>query len=122
MHRISLIFVMLSLIFQAMAGVMGKQASLALESFSLSGVLHNPFYFGVLFCLGLQAVTWQLALRRFPLFYAYLFMSLIYPLLLVSSHFIFNEEITIANVIGSAVIIAGVVVLSTDAKKACPHD
>jgi drug/metabolite transporter (DMT)-like permease len=104
----SLFFLFLSLFFQAAAIVLGKTAALRMGSPSLGAFLSNPWYLGGLACLILQAFFWQLVLRKIRLFVAYLVTSMNYFLVLAASRVFFLEKITGMNVIGAAVIVAGV--------------
>jgi drug/metabolite transporter (DMT)-like permease len=58
--------------------------------------------------LGIYALLWQQIIKRMPVSDAYMFkgMSLIFVMLL--SHFIFGEIITLYNGIGAIVIIGGI--------------
>lgn len=59
--------------------------------------------------LGVYAVLWQQVIKRMPLSMAYMFKgtSLIFVLLI--SALLFGESITTNNLIGSAVIVFGIV-------------
>lgn len=105
---ISLLFLALSLCFQASAVVLGKTAALRMGSPSFSAFLNSPWYLGGLACLVLQAFCWQLVLREVRLFVAYLVTSLNYFLVLAASRVFFLERVTSVNVIGAMVIVAGV--------------
>ena len=67
---------------------------------------------GAVTVMGLYAVFWQRLLTRLPLSTAYMFKgtSLIFVLLI--SALLFGESISITNVIGSAIIIAGIVLFA----------
>lgn len=104
----SLLFLSLSLAFQATSVVLGKTAALRMGKPTLTAFLTNPWYLGGLACLVLQAFFWQLVLREVRLFVAYLVTSLNYFLVLAASRFFFLERITSLNVAGVAVIVAGV--------------
>ena len=56
----------------------------------------------------MQAITWQQTLRYYPLSWSYMFMSGIYPIIMLSSYYIFGEHITVQNIIGAIIIVAGV--------------
>jgi drug/metabolite transporter (DMT)-like permease len=71
------------------------------------------FYFGCLFFLS-QTLIWLMILRRLPLSKAYPITSVNLIVLLPISYFYFGELITINNLFGSIIILAGVVVLSKD--------
>lgn len=75
---------------------------------TLSAFVTSPWYLGGLACLILQAFFWQLVLREVQLFVAYLVTSLNYFLVLAASRILFLERVTSLNLIGAAVIVAGV--------------
>ena len=62
------------------------------------------------------AILWQLALEKIPLTVAYMQKGILYVLILIWSAVIFDETITIQNIVGSVFIIAGVVVNAYDFK------
>lgn len=103
----SLLFLGLSLLFQAAAGVLGKIAALRMGEPTPTEFLRSPWYIGSIACLVLQAVSWQLVLREVRLFVAYLVTSLNYFLVLAASRIFFFERVSIANIVGAAVIVAG---------------
>ena len=70
----------------------------------------NPWYLATLLCLLAQAFVWPLVLKRVPLSFAYSFGALQYPVTLLISRAVFGERITSANVIGSGLIVAGILV------------
>jgi hypothetical protein len=106
----------LSLAAQIGSVIMGKFAALSIIHFNAASVLLNPFYLLSLCCLGLQAIAWPLVLKRFPLFHAYIFMSSIYPAIMIISRFVFGEKATCMNGIGSLVIIFGILLFVSDGK------
>lgn len=61
------------------------------------------------FCAG---VSWMLAMTRFEISYAFPFVSLNYVFILAASFFLFNESITFPKLIGSLIVIAGIVVIA----------
>jgi drug/metabolite transporter (DMT)-like permease len=102
------LFLVLSLTCQVAAVVLGKVAALRMGVATPRAFLTNPWYIGGLACLGLQAVFWQVVLRGIRLFIAYLVTSLQYLLILAASRVFFQERASAANVVGAAVIAAGV--------------
>ena len=75
-------------------------------------MLSWPYLFwiaGAVGVLGVYAVLWQQIIKRMPLSTAYMFkgMSLVFVLLI--SALLFGEAITTSNLIGSAIIIIGIV-------------
>ena len=59
-------------------------------------------------CLGVFAIMWQFLLELIPLTTAYLRKGILYILILIWSVILFNETVTINNIIGSIIIIAGI--------------
>ena len=71
----------------------------------------------VIFVLTVYAVLWQMILKVIPLNRAYPFRSLglVYGLLI--SSLAFHEEVTIYNILGSAIVMCGLLVLMTEKRK-----
>lgn len=70
-------------------------------------------YFGcVLFFLFVYAILWQKVLSIFPLNKAFLYKSSTIIMILCISHFVFNESITVNNLLGVILIISGLCFLS----------
>ncbi len=63
---------------------------------------------GAVLTLGIYAIIWQQIIKRIPVSDAYMFKgtSIIFVLLL--SHLLFGEAITLQNYIGAAIIIGGI--------------
>jgi len=86
--------------------------SICTKMASRQDMLSWPYMFwiaGAVGVLGVYAVLWQQIIKRMPLSTAYMFkgMSLVFVLLI--SAFLFGEAITTSNLIGSAIIIIGIV-------------
>ncbi len=111
------IFIILSLLFQSLAVILGKFASLYMDKFNLLNIISNPYYIISLFFLGLQAIIWPIALQKIPLFFAYLIMSLVYVVILFASLFIFKEKISLMNILGTILIIIGVLIVTLNQGK-----
>jgi len=105
-------FIILAIAFQSLGGIFGKYAALSLAAPSLIGIVTNVFYILSLGCLFLQAIVWQQALRHFPLSVAYPFMGLVNFVVLFSSAILFQEGVTLANIMGLILISVGIAVLS----------
>lgn len=105
-------FIILSIAFQSLGGIFGKYAALSLHVSSFIGIVTNAFYILSLGCLVLQAIVWQQALRHFPLSFAYPFMGLVNFVVLFSSAVLFQEGVTLVNVMGLVLISGGIAVLS----------
>ncbi len=78
-------------------------------------LLETLFFVGVeIVFLGLYALIWQQALKRFPLVVAMSNKGIVVILGLVWSVLFFNEQITINNIFGAALIIIGIWMVSSD--------
>jgi len=86
----------------------GKQAALMQRGEAIHLFFLNPFYFASMACLVLQSVIWPLVLKRVPLGFAYGINSLNYVSMLAVGHCFFSERITMNNLLGAALIMAGV--------------
>jgi multidrug transporter EmrE-like cation transporter len=79
-------------------------------------IISDPYYFFAIGFMLLQAISWQQALKHFPLSFAYPFMSLVNFVVLFSAFFLFGETITVCNIIGLIIISVGIFVLSRERK------
>lgn len=107
-------FIILSVVFQSLGGVLGKYAALSLSTLSIVGVLTNSFYLISLGCLFLQAIMWQQVLRHFSLSFAYPCISLTNYVVFFFSAVFFQEKITLPNFFGLLLITIGIIVLFND--------
>lgn len=103
------VLILLSIIFQSLAIIFGKYAAITLINYSLVSVISNVFYITSLIFYLLLAIVWQQVLIKFSLSVAYLFMSSVYFIVLFCSSYLFNEGITIYNLIGILFITIGIV-------------
>ena len=62
--------------------------------------------------IGLYAILWQRIIARLDISTAYMFKGLSLVFVLLFSFFIFDESITVNNLLGSALIISGIVLFS----------
>lgn len=118
------IYILFSIIFQAIAGISGKYAAMSLSvasSFPVN-LLTNVFYLFSLLCMFFQAIVWQQALKHYPLSLSYPFMSLVNFVVLIASAVLFGEGITVGNVAGLLLISMGIAVLSREFKNGEPSD
>ena len=58
------------------------------------------------------AMVWMLAIARLNLSYAYPFISLTFPSIMLLSYLLFNEPIKVGNVVGVGFIVAGIIIHS----------
>ena len=66
----------------------------------------------VIVAMGIYAIMWQLILKRVPLSQAYLYKSMTVLFSLFFAFSIFNEEVTLKNMLGAVLIISGIIVNS----------
>ena len=81
---------------------------------SLEEPLSWPFLFYYCCELGvvaIYAVLWQLVLKKIPLTIAFMSKSITIVFSLLIAHILFSESITTNNIIGSLVIISGIIIL-----------
>ena len=57
----------------------------------------------------LAAISWMGAMSKFPISYAYPFMSLAFVIVLILSNLFFKEPITISKSIGMGLIVLGII-------------
>jgi drug/metabolite transporter (DMT)-like permease len=60
----------------------------------------------------LAGVSWMLAMTKFEISYAFPFMSLNYVLVLFASFIVFNESFSVPKIIGSLVVVFGILIIS----------
>lgn len=76
-------------------------------------------YFGVtVLVMGIYAVLWQEVLKLIPLNKAYLYKSSGIGISLTYAYIIFGESITVYNILGCAMIITGIIILSYKRRQA----
>lgn len=109
----NIIFLNLILIIYAISSVCSKFASgypfLSPEWIILYGLL--------IFFLGIYALLWQQILKRLPLNLAYANKSVTLIWGMIFGAVIFDEKITVTNVIGAVIVLAGVIIMSTSSPK-----
>lgn len=82
----------------------------------ISGIMNifRLFFTPTIFCaLCLYAVStglWLYILSRVSINFAYPIQSLSLPLVLIASHFLFREDLTVSKLVGAAIICVGVIV------------
>lgn len=77
-------------------------------------MLLNPFIILSIILTLLSGLSWMIAMTKFDISYAYPFTSLGFVLILLCSHLLFNESITLYKLIGVLCIIIGIVIISRD--------
>jgi len=75
-------------------------------------LLLNPWVLSGLAAAFLASLAWMAALTQFELSFAYPFTSLSFVTVILLSAFLFNEGLTLNKLIGTAVILIGLVIIS----------
>ena len=69
----------------------------------------NPYFIAAFLCAAIGALSWSLAIQKNNLSFAYSFMSITYVLVFLASFFLFKEPAGWHQLIGSLLIVAGLV-------------
>lgn len=72
-------------------------------------LLLNPWIITGFASAFLAAISWMGAMSKFPISYAYPFMSLAFVLVLILSNIFFKEPITMGKSIGMGFIVLGII-------------
>ncbi len=75
-------------------------------------LLLNPWVMSGILATFFAGVSWMLAMTRFEISYAYPFVSLNYVLVLAASILLFQESLSFAKVLGTALIILGIAIIA----------
>ncbi len=110
-----IVFLQLIIILYTLSGVFGKMATRGNEFMSALFILYVALDVAM---LGVYALLWQQGLKRFDLHVAYANRSLATIWSMVWAALIFQERITVPNIIGTAIIITGAMLVNTDAERA----
>ncbi len=113
--RISLkniLILQLVIIIYTLSGVAAKGAS-GYETLSWQFI----FFYGLeIAILGVYAILWQQIIKRFDLSIAYANRSMAILWSLVWAVIFFHEKITVNNVLGVLIVLAGTILVNTDGK------
>ena len=86
----------------------------AIDKFSIPGIISmffNPIVLLGLLMYALSSVFWLIALSQKDLSYVYPFISLTFIIVLFLSYFVLKEQIGIARIVGTFIIIIGLMVV-----------
>ena len=75
-------------------------------------LLLQPWVISAIVASFLAGVSWMLVMSRFELSYAFPFMGLNFVLIFLASIVFFGEVLTLSKLLGSLLVIAGIVVLA----------
>lgn len=102
-----------TILLQALTLILFKQAAITLETFSFMAIITNVFYLVSFSLFFVRSVIWQLVLKHLPLSIAYPAVSLNMVLLLIFGYLLFGETISWNNILGTAVMLMGVILMNT---------
>jgi multidrug transporter EmrE-like cation transporter len=115
------IYIVLTILFTVYGQLVIKwQVSLAGELptdgvaklYFLSKLLLNPWIFSGFISAFLAALSWMAAMTKFQLSYAYPYMGIVFAFMLLFSSILFHEDITWTKIVGTTLVVLGVVVVS----------
>lgn len=86
----------------------------------LWAMLLNPWVISGLLAAFMASVTWMLALTRFELSQAYPFTAISFVLILIASAVLFSEPLNAGKVVGTLLVVAGVLVVAWSSKSVLP--
>jgi drug/metabolite transporter (DMT)-like permease len=102
----------MALLMQSAIPVVFKVAAVHSGHLNFMRVLLNPLFVVGVLLFGTRLLLWQYLLRYFPLSFLHPFQSITLVLILVFSVLLFDETVTLPNMIGTAIIIVAVMLLS----------
>jgi len=113
--KIHLLLLIISILIQAFGAVCTKYAAGLAPSSTVFGINTTLIiYCIILGGMGLQVFFWQAALRYYSLSFAYPFRSLVSFIVLLAAFFLFQESVTLFNVVGLIIISMGIFYLVRD--------
>ena len=119
--NIAVIYILISVLGGALGQILLKKGMSSMGPLTLSfdhivpilwKMATNPYVVVGLGIYVMGTVFWLTALSRVDLSYAYPFASLSYVIMLFASWWLFDENISPLRIIGSVVIIIGVILIS----------
>ena len=119
--NIALVYILISVLGGALGQILLKKGMSSMGPLTLSvdqaltilwKMVTNPYVILGLGVYLLGTVFWLTALSRVDLSYAYPFASISYVIMLLASWQLFDENISLLRLVGSVVIIFGVILIS----------
>jgi drug/metabolite transporter (DMT)-like permease len=117
----TIIYILISVTGGAVGQVLLKKGMVSMGPLTISAghvldliwrIATNPYVVIGLAIYVCGTLFWLVALSRISLSFAYGFASLSYGLMLLASWLLFREDISLLRVIGTAVIVVGVLIIS----------
>lgn len=111
--QVAYVFLAICVVMSALANVFAKFAARYNNTMGKNIYLTNPFWFGQLIALAVQAVFWVFVLRKLSLLVALPILSLRFVLGYAAAIGIFSEKLTLPQSFGAILIMTGVILAST---------
>lgn len=105
---LNFVFLHFTILIYTGTSILSKTAS----NYEFLSLQYIMCFFGMFCCLGVYAILWQQAIKNFQPSVAYSNKSVTTIWVLIFSALLFNEGITVKNIIGTFLIILGVVLVS----------
>lgn len=113
LHRwLDIVFLQLSIVILSFTGILAKKAS-AVAFLSKD---FNIYYGLEILVIGLYAILWQQIIKKFELSVAYSNKGTLIIWTFIWAVLFFQETITVNNILGALLVIAGIVLVFKDAK------
>ena len=109
---VDIAFLQLSILILSLAGIFAKKAS----AVGFLSVEFITYYCLILFIMGIYAILWQQIIKRFELSVAYANKGTLIIWTFIWAVIFFQETITLNNILGAVLVIAGIVMVFKDAK------
>lgn len=77
----------------------------------LGAIVFSPAIFAGFICFGVSSILWLVVISRWELSYAYPLVALGYVIAILYGTLLLHENLTLAKVLGSMLILAGISVL-----------
>ncbi|MGN0527722.1 MAG: EamA family transporter [Eubacterium sp.] len=109
-----IVFLHISILVFSLTGIFSKMAANNINENGVFDIRTFVFFGLMLINCAVYAVFWQQNLKHFEVNVAYAHRSVYNIWSLLWAFLVFSEQITIGNVIGTALIIAGVLVIQSE--------
>jgi multidrug transporter EmrE-like cation transporter len=110
------LYLILTVICRSINPLFFKKAAITLDDYTLMAMVSNVFFIISFALFFIRAITWQITLSKLPLAFAYPFMSVAYITMLAGGYFLYDEKVTVFNIIGTIGIILGLVLMTVGKK------
>ena len=75
-------------------------------------IITDPFIFSGFSSAFIASIFWMAAMSKFNISFAYPFMSLSFVLVMLGAYFMFGEPLNFYKVLGTSVVIVGLIIIS----------